>query len=1368
MVQTKLASFPSYHNRGLFSQHYLANRLPLTALWQIDDTMLKQVFEDLKSCYENFAGANRLNEINEAQTEDEFIRPVLDILGYSYRVQTALKRQGRVNFPDYTLFVDDEQKKKANLLADKQEQFYKHALAICEAKYWERPLDKKIPNSARDTQTNANPSFQIIDYLVRSNVDFGILTNGRLWRLYYQKADSRSSSFYEVDLVELLESDDLEQFKYFLFFFHRQAFIKDQTQRNFLEYVISESTSYAIEVGEKLKEYIFEEIFVDLANGFAKHEIETGCQLQDIDLKRIFDNTLVLLYRLLFLLYAEGRSLLPIDDTSGYYSYSMLRLRHEIAQRVDSGQNLSTISTDIWNDLRSLFRIVNYGDPNLHVPPYNGGLFSEELYPYLASAQVADSYIIPVLEKLSRLHSDSCEHPMLVDYSSLGVRHLGSIYEGLLEFTLQFASTDLVAIRKDGKEIIIPKSEARATNPIATIPKGTLYLVNDKSERKSTGSYYTPDFIVKYIVANTVTPLIDNIESKRANLEKQLLRGAKYKQYTKKRKQIYLDENADVPMQILDLKICDPAMGSGHFLVEAVDVLSDAIVVLLDKYPESKLHRKIDDIRAEIVTSLKEKRISIDEEKLTDTNIVRRMVMKRCVYGVDLNPLAVELAKLSLWLHCFTIGAPLSFLDHHLKCGNSLIGASLKQVRDTLSPTLFGGHFIGLLSATELMQQVGELTDSTLSQIEQSKTHYQEAADTLAPYKRIFNIWCTDFFYTEIRNRRTTHPMRALLEHSGDIESMVKNLDHLQTGDKKLVDVASNIAAERRYFHWELEFPEVFFDRGIERTSPGFDAVVGNPPWERIKLQELEFFATRDISIATAPTTAERRQKIDALQNKNPRLYREYRTALDTSDREMEYLRSSGSYELSSSGDINYYLVFTERAHRIRRTAGMMGYVIPSGIYADKTSSNLFSSFVDGGELYKLIDFENQGTFPYVHRSFKYTILVLSGLQDASNTFETAFFLHTAKDLDNPDNKITLSSADLLRMNPNTKTCPIFRTQRDADLVRNIYSCIPILVEHTEHGDINAWGIKYFRMFDMTNDSNKFVTADALEGQGYWLSAGNIYRKGDETFLPLYEAKMIHQYDHRYACAIPSETRLQNTQASEVVGEGEKCNNLFSVTPRFYVSSADIRLVLDSSTVNSQYFLGFRDIARTTDSRTFISTMIPFVGAGNNLPLLLVSHSHLTPCLLANFNSLIFDYIARQKVGGTHLNWFIVEQLPVLEPDRFSEVLHGVAVMDLVIPRVLELVYTANDIKAFAEDLGYKKKPFKWDEERRLHLKCQLDALFFILYKIKVEDIDYILDTYPIVQRQDQERYGKYRTKELILEYVRAFKAGNFDAWSAK
>ena len=634
-----------HRNHYLFSDYYLNTLLPQQPSWREADAEAAEALEALRRLHADKRALLR-PALSEAALEEEWVRPVLDILGHTYHVGASLPSPEGTRTPDYALFPDEETRRAALPHLGTAE-FFKTALAVGDAKRWDRSLDRRLTDGAGDAFSNANPSYQIDYYLRITGCDWGLLTNGRLWRLYHRESSFRLDVYYEVDLINLLQQGQVEPFKYFYLFFRRAAFPE------FLNRVLRESREYAQGVSEDLKERIYEALRL-LAEGFLKYP---GTSLTPADLKAIHDNALILLYRLLFIFYAESRRLLPLENRSYAQVYSLKAIKEEIARKLDKGMTYLPRRATIWDNLKALFHIINEGSEELGVPAYNGRLFDPAKYPFLEEHTIGDAYLVRALDLLAR--TEGPQGLDFVDYRDLEIRHLGSIYEGLLEYQLRYAEEPMLVRRERGREVYVKTSEVSETSEVLepTIQAGEVYLVTDRGERKATGSYYTPDYIVKYIVENTLGPLVD--EKQRAVQERLTELEARLKAAHGENRKLLERELARVREgfgeAVLELKVLDPAMGSGHFLVEATDYLAQRIV--------------------DFGVALGARAETGDGADDTEISYWRRRVVESCIYGVDVNPLAVELAKLSLWLATAAKGKPLSFLDHHLRCGNSLIGA---------------------------------------------------------------------------------------------------------------------------------------------------------------------------------------------------------------------------------------------------------------------------------------------------------------------------------------------------------------------------------------------------------------------------------------------------------------------------------------------------------------------------------------------------------------------------------------------------------------------------------------------------------------------------------------------------------------------
>ncbi|HSN74397.1 MAG TPA: Eco57I restriction-modification methylase domain-containing protein, partial [Anaerolineae bacterium] len=856
-------SEPHFNNRALFSDYYLLERLTdakLTPAWEEDVRPIgREVLRHLSRARPAFSGQP------EQVVRQQLYEPLFQSLGFAF--QAHQPGGSDLGEPDYKLFAPGERGRP---------------LALAMTTVWNRNLDDADPQRDRETPDEI-PGARVVNVLAQAEAPWVILTNGKLWRLYSATAGNKATNYYEIDLEEAAAAaaDQITALKYWWLFFRRQAF------DGFLDQLLQQSADYAKGLGERLKERTFSTIFPYFAAGFVegpkkldfseKSNFSTPDPTQKLDfseksnfsapdLELVFSATLTFLYRLMFLLYAESLSLLPVSEERGYGPHSLRRLKLEIAEAAgavedEAPQRLQTrydaASAVLYQHVQRLFEAVDKGDAALNLPMYNGGLFSNATPEgrFLAEHAIPDRFLAQGLDRLCRDVDDKTQALAMIDYKSLGVRQLGSIYEGLLEFKLRRAAEPLAVVKEKGKEVYLPARELGSRRAVATLPAGAVYLENDKRERKATGSYYTPDYIVKYIVEHTVGPVL---ERKFDALAPRL--HAAQRQYRQRRAVAEVKQedpekfwnNREMQRladDCLDVRVLDPAMGSGHFLVEAVDFVSNRLIQFLNAWSDNPVWALLAQTRQEILLDMERQAVSIDPERLTRVALLKRTVLKRCIYGVDLNAMAVELAKVSLWLDAFTLGAPLSFLDHHLKHGNSLIGARITEVQAALAPQegetyslLAGNQWAGIMLATDLMRQVSYQSDNTVGQLRASRAAFDSALDHLAPYKRILDVYTSRWFGNS-PSKAGFDPVREFLRRP-DVEAWLRDPARARFPAKDymnaqaVAETALRAAREKRFFHWELEFPEVFFAPSAPggqdvqlRADGGFDAVVGNPPW---------------------------------------------------------------------------------------------------------------------------------------------------------------------------------------------------------------------------------------------------------------------------------------------------------------------------------------------------------------------------------------------------------------------------------------------------------------------------------------------------------------------------------------------------------
>lgn len=1353
---------------ALFTQDYLLEGITRSPTYAaVSSAELRNRLKALLSAFPHRSAPN------EATTEADVVWPVLELLGWSsWLTQQNLSGSGRQDVPDGVLFIDDDAKAKANEHPEEWRR-YEFGAAVVESKRWGRALDRAEGRTGADRET---PSTQLLRYLRRiddltsGSLRWGILTNGARWRLYYSGARSTIDEYLEIDLSRVLKLDDdlLDTtitdedrdhwLRVFAVMFSRSAFERDgRGAPSFHDRARQESAFYEERVAKNLSDLVFERLYPALGKA-----IDAAAPV-GTDLDAIRSATLILLYRLLFLLYAEDRGLLPVRDDR-YDNYALREARLEVGKRKDEHDAFSNVATQIWSRFSSLAQMIDKGDISIGLPAYNGGLFSSAETPLLDSIRLPDDVMAEALDILSWESREGRRR--YINYRDLSVQQLGSIYERLLEFEMKRGES--------GDLVILPNIFAR----------------------KDTGSYYTPDELVLLIIDQTLEPLIDDAHTafRRAiaTLQPAESEASKLRSL----------EAADPAKAITRLRVCDPAMGSGHFLVSLVDRLTNhALEAIAQAQVEasqagiaayqSPVAVEVEQIRSTIWANAQEKRWAIVEEQLDDPQLVKRMVLKRCVHGVDKNPMAVELAKVALWLHTFTVGAPLSFIDHHLHCGDSLFGL---WVRDAMDKAGAAGELLyieDLRNAERqaaVMQRIEALTDAEIAEAHSSAEMWRDIEYQVGPFNS-FVSFMHALDWLDLPRADRPLVTQWLDGGFGDPLPIARGKKEPEAKRAKPEEAerfhaiwlaARELIKEERFLNWQIAFPGVWRNWTSTGLEGGFDAVIGNPPWDRIKLQQVEWFAARRPSIARAQRASDRKRMIAALKRDEDPLYKDFakadRRAADTS----RVARRGGHYPLLARGDLNLYSLFVERAHALVRPMGMVGLLTPSGIAGDLSASEFFRGLSTGGHLKALYDFENGRSrggdgpfFPDVHRSFKFAAMIAS----PERTFEAAhcgFFLQSVGEVANPDSAFRVTAKDFARLNPNTGTAPVFRSQRDMAITSEIYARSPVLVDRSGSEAVYAWPVRYHRMFDMTNDSSLFRTRAELEGpNGAWPVEGNRFQSGTVEWVPLYEGKMVQAFNHRAASVVVNPENVSRPAQPVTATIDQLQSPDWLPDSQFWVP-----LDVCGASVDRAWMLGFKEITAPTNMRTFIAAALPPLGFGNKVPLLLPTEDAPFELLLGNLNTVAFDFATRQKVQGQTLNWFIVEQLPVIPPDGYARWFGRQTAEEIVRRAVLELTYTAHDMAAFAREMNYVDgagavlPPFAWDEDRRLRLRAKLDALYFILYGIfdptdaerSREDIRYIYSTFPIVERQERERWGSYRSCDLALAWINALMAGQPDA----
>lgn len=1021
------------------------------------------------------------------------------------------------------------------------------------------------------------------------------------------------------------------------------------------------------------------------ANPGLREKLATGA----LPMQALFEELLRTVYRLIFLAVAEDRDLLhprrtPREARQLYaqgYSFTFWRERSRRRVARDSHH-------DAWEAMKVTLASLEHGEEMLGLPAL-GGLFSQSSTPHLNNATIPNRAFLAALFCLGFIRKDGITHR--INWRDLKTEELGSVYEGLLE--------------------IRPSLTASGDFQLGTGAKG--------NDRKTSGSYYTPDSLVECLLDSAINPVLERAEASGATPEEKVA-------------------------AILDLKVIDPACGSGHFLLGAARRMADRVAGLRN-----------------------------EDAGKEETQAALRDVVSRCIHGVDRNPMAVELAKVALWIESVSPGQPLGFLDANIRCGDALLGvfdlAALEEgIPDEAYKPLTGdskdaakfylklnrdakkgqGRFDfagggGSMPAKPIaagLRRIKSMPEDTVGQVEKKRQAFE--AWKADPARYATEVAC-DLYMAAFLMPKTEVPLnyqRAMVPTTGDVRQKLSGGNVYGP----LEGAAREVAGAASVLHWPLEFPDVMVGKG------GFDVVIGNPPWEVVQLGEEEYFQSRAPEIAELKG-ATRKKAIADLQQERPELFADFARDKRVFEGMNEFARAGGRFNLTARGKVNTYALFAEHFLNLTRDSGGAGLIVPTGIATDATTAPFFGHLVSSQRLAALYSFENEEMiFPGIHHAMKFCLIVFRSPSPRPSEF--VFFARQASHLENPERRFTLSPAQISRINPNTKTAPVFRARRDAELTAAIYDRVPVLVDETKGAAGNPWGVEFRQgLFNMTSDSDLFRTAEQLAEDAFVREKSDWVDEEGRHYVPLFEAKMIHQFDHRWATFEIEESRD--------ITLAEKQRPSVEAVPRYWVPKSEVMSRLHAKGWNRNWLMCWRDITNATNERTVIFSIIPDAGVGHTAPLFFSPTKPLYwAAALGNLCSFALDFVARQSVGGTHLTYGYLKQFPVLPPSAYDE-----AALAFIVPRVLELTYTSHSMAPFARDLGYEGPPFAWDENRRAHLRAELDAWYALAYGLTRDELRYVLDpkdvmgedypseTFRVLQKNEIARYGEYRTRRLVL-----------------
>lgn len=1154
---------------------------------------------------------------------------------------------------------------------------------------------KRSPAALLQDWLNANPTFY-----------WGLVFAGDRVRLMRDNASLTRPAWIEADLGAMFRDEMFADFTAFWLLAHATRFGAEDAAAS--DCALEQWREAGLKQGVEARKDLYANVATaleELGQGLVEANPDLREQLQSgtLSMQALFEELLRTVYRLIFLAVAEDRDLLhPRRATlaarqlyqQGYsFTFWRERSRRRVAR---DGHH------DAWEAVKVTLASLEHGEDLLGLPAL-GGLFAAASTPNLNNAKIPNRAFLSALFCLGFIRKDGITHR--INWRDLKTEELGSVYEGLLE--------------------IRPSLSVAGEFQLGTGAKG--------NDRKTSGSYYTPDSLVECLLDSALDPVLERAEASGATADEKV-------------------------KAILNLKVIDPACGSGHFLLGAARRMATRVA-----------------------------RLRNEDAGKEETQAALRDVVSRCIHGVDRNPMAVELAKVALWIESVSPGQPLGFLDANLRCGDALLGVFdlavleegipdeaykpltgdskdaakfyLKQNRDAKKGQgqldfLGGGGVMPAKPIAAGLGRIKAMPEDTVGQVEKKKAAFE--AWNADPARWNTQVAC-DLYMAAFLLPKTEVPashLRGMVPTTAEVRQKLAGGSVYGPLEAAGVDAARAASV----LHWPLEFPDVMVANG------GFDVVLGNPPWERIKLQEQEFFAGHPA--ADEPNAAARARAItklaEAAEGTSDRaLYNAFQIAKRVAEATSLFARTPGDlggrYRYTGTGDVNTYALFAEHFLNLTRENGGAGVIVPTGIATDATTAPFFGHLVSSQRLAGLIDFENRDRiFTDVYFRVKFCLLTIGSKVSAANF---AFFLTNPLQLEQADRRFTLTPAQIARINPNTKTAPVFRAREDAELTASIYDRVPVFLNQNQVPAGNLWGVSFMTMFHMANDSGLFRTATDLEREGY-TRQGMDWVSGENTFVPVYEAKMMHQFNHRYADFALADAKV-GTEYREIPhpDEGQLQDPAFEVSPRYWISDIARKERLAARSWSREWLFVWRDITNATNQRTVVGCVLPRVAVNHKLPILFSNEppGNLAG-LLANFMSLTLDYVARQKLGGTSLTYFVLNQLPILPPSAYSE-----ADLGFIVPRVLELTYTSHSMAPYARDLGYEGPPFAWDEDRRARLRAELDAWYALAYGLTRDELRYVLDpkdvmgpdypseTFRVLQNNETKKYGEYRTQRLVL-----------------
>ncbi|WP_425337259.1 Eco57I restriction-modification methylase domain-containing protein [Borreliella tanukii] len=1231
------------------------------------DFIKKEDIDKVKSFFLFLKNKFSLIDDNSAEANIEsLLKSIFEELMYSVEQQKGGQIEGVVSRVDMLLFENDKDKLDFN---NKLEEAKKNndpiptedILLIAEVKRPTFSFDTK--NKVKEAED------QLYRYLNQYQKHYGILSNGKVWRLYDKsKVLYGEKRYIEFDFSKIEEKEEYKEQEWFVLFSYLIRKERFSKRSNVIE-IEKEQIAKEKEIIKKtLRDLLYENpddcvVFKIARNIYDKEFKVSSKEITKSDLVNILEESILFILRIFFIVYIEDNEPFKgiLEESIAYKSY--MSFRHFFYNKVINRE-------EGYSKLITIFNTFDKGNDLIKFPVFNGGLFSSDKVKYLNNENLLSvDELEDILTKMLFFNKENAKEDKFVEYSKIDLQSFGELYETLLEYELRIADITVHRIVEDGVYLIRTEEELKnkKVNKVATYYKGNIYLTSRSLDRKKSGAYYTPDDLTNFMVISSI--------------EEQL--------------------KTKCP---LDIKIIDNSCGSGHFLISCLDYLTEKVWYSLDKFEDVK--KELD---KEYRAILKESEKYGVQDSISKELVLKRMLLKKCIYGVDINSISVEITMLSLWINTFIFGTPLSFIEHHIKVGNALLGYTKNEFFDLLKKKFEDGFSLFKKRIQEISniledsyQKIKGINDTTKEDIEKSKKIYKkyeksEDTDNLRIIFSLIKLYSLSFD-------------KSLNIEFSDITAVVSLIENIlcnktSSEDKEKIEKIRKLSSYYKFFHYGIEFPDIW---------EGFDIVIGNPPWEKTKFDESEFFSKHITNYRKLSIKEQNKIKEEILSKGNHPLsieYNEEKNSIIT----INNIYRNDFKDFANGGDPNLFRYFVSFNLKLIKEKGNLTYLIPSALWSESSSRALRKHILNKYMLNYIYQFQNQKRFKDVASLFKFAVFQLSNTKTPTSSFKVKFMIQSS------DNMIKEITRDL----KDGKNNAYKGIELNIDQIKKLSPIQESIIEFKSNEELNLIN-KMFSQFSLL--SEEYIDF----GGGLHLTKYKaLYKEyNNKNFIFLYSGANIHQFDSIF---FEDKSAKENSKL-------------------LWIDKEDLEKVLTKDNKCRNERIIYRKIASNTNERTMISTLCP--KNSYCVESLYINYEKKTISLykklfiISIFNSFTFDFLLRRFVGSNVLKPCLY-QCPMPQPEE-KEILSNSLYLNLV--KNTSLLIAKNDPETFKYLLYLEYFDFSKEKVNKI-LNLDVEDEFFkekenennfivaSLYSLTKEDFITLLSDFKVLKNKKGEDY---------------------------